>query len=63
MESELQKRNPIKLRSVAAAADHPPTRPNTWREIMFFVLKIGALVVAMTAVTWAAAQFAYLWYR
>ena len=30
---------------------------------MFFVLKLGFVGVAMTAVTWAAANYAYLWYQ
>jgi len=43
--------------------DPSPTGTVTWREIVFFVLKLGAVGVGMTAVTWAAANFAYLWYQ
>ena len=35
----------------------------SWREILLFVLKFSAVGVAMTAVSWAAAHFAYLWYQ
>jgi hypothetical protein len=60
---EMLKRKPTKLPMLAAMDDPLPTGSVTWREIMFFVLKVGALVVGMTAVTWAAANYAYLWYR
>jgi hypothetical protein len=37
--------------------------PVSWREILFFVLKIGAVAMAMAAVSWAAAHYAFLWYQ